>query len=269
MANDPSVTGKVAVIGQSHVSCVEAAYRAMAGAGAKPDFDITSLQLLRQDIPYLVHLDGVWRYNPVIDDEISEFLAHERPMLTVLMLEGQHASGSGFVPPVRPYDFHVPGEPYQRACEGELVPYGMALEATAALYTHVDAFVGRIKPSLGVNTIALSPPPPIGDNQRLRGLIAEANEQLRQIGYEAGELPSPLWRAKTWRLHVTALGMLHARHGIAFLPPPAAALIPGGFIAQALISDAFHGNQAYGALLLRQIEGVLASGMGLRDGVTV
>lgn len=257
---------RIAVIGQSHLSCLDEAYRRAVANGEAPHFEMASLQLLRREIPYMVHLDGAWQYNPVIDNEIEELIARSRPRLVVLMLEGQQAIGAGMASPHRPYDFHIPGERFQSAGDGEIVPHDMVLEANARHYTHIGAFLDRVRPFLGERVVALAPPPPIADNRHLQDLIdresEQFREQLRQAGSETGGLPSPLWRWKTWRLHVTALGLVYGHHGIPLIDPPETALASGRFLDASLIADAFHGNRAYGFLLLRQLEHLVAATSG-------
>ena len=105
--------------------------------------------------------------------------------------------------------------------------------------------------------VALSPPPPIEHNDLVLRL-SQPNEALYELLCKAGVPPS-LWRWKIWRLYVNAIGGIFRRHGIVFLEPPEAAFGPGHFIDETLISDSFHGNPAYGSLLIRQLEGFLSA----------
>ena len=103
------------------MGCLLAA-RADSDLSGDATFDFLALQLLQPTVPYLIHLDGRWQYNPLVDDTIQGLLTREDPDLVVLMIEGQQMAGNGFAQPIRPFDFCLPGYRFERASDGDLVP---------------------------------------------------------------------------------------------------------------------------------------------------
>lgn len=250
---------KVLVIGQSHLGCVNRAY-GDPSFGANPSFDLAAFQMLRPDIPYVLRIDGKVTYNPVIAPEIEQLLAREQPDLIVLMIEGQQTAIIGFTHPAQPYDFALPGQPFEPAWDAEVIPYHVALTVATRRFGHIGEFLRRIKPMFPCPVVALAPPPVIGENVTVLSML-DRHDAIREAMRKHG-VPPPLWRWKIWRLHVTALAHIYQRNEIPFHEPPAAAFQDGRFLQPALVSDPFHGNPHYGAMLLRQIDDLLATTRG-------
>ncbi len=247
---------KVVFIGHSHLGCTAEAFNKIRDDESRP-FDLVALQLLRTEIPYMVQEGGRTIYNRVLDPEVEALLAQEKPDFIVLMLEGQQAAAQGFRTPLRPYDFCTPDREFVRAMHGDYVPYRLMLSTVARRFLHIDDFISRIEGNFTSPVIAIGPPPVSGDNGRIIAVLRN-NEAMRDSIQQHG-VPDAQWRWKTWYVHVAAMKDMYGRHGIPFYPPPPEAFQDDQFIDPKLISDEFHGNARYGALVLRQVQHIISS----------
>lgn len=238
--------------GHSHLGTLAAAYSdAQARRGI--DFELTTYQLLRSDRQHIVHIDGQgWHYHPEIAGDLSDLIDTLRPDAVVVMLQGEQAASAALLAPVRPFDFFFPDEAdHVPAPDAGIIPFNLMLAATRAIYTLPGELIDQLRSKLPTVTVALSPPPIIGDQDYILSndiRHAGISEHIEQYG-----LPPTPWRVRVWKLHTTALRRLYAERGIAFIDPPPAAVDDEGCLKADLRVDVFHANATYGAMLLRQI----------------
>jgi hypothetical protein len=72
---------------------------------------------------------------------------------------------------------------------------------------------------------------------------------------------APAWfRYKLWRIHSAIVRDFCSQSDIAFVPHPSEAVDAQGFLATAFYGFPAHANQAYGALVLRQMRALMSGG---------
>lgn len=244
------MTAKVLAIGHSHLGAMVEAYEASQAGGHLP-YRLTPLQLLRHDRPIVVHTGGVPRYPEDVEREVLDQLAAVAPDLVVLMLEGQQAATMGFARPSQPWDFLLPNETGAPSIDGDMLPFDLASDIARRHFAHVARFLDQIRAALGSRVVALSPPPPVGDDAVLMARI-DRSPNLRDAVLATGLAPRA-WRRRVWIIMVTALAEAYMTRGVTFLPPPPQAMDAEGFLRLPMLSDALHGNPRYGELLLEQL----------------
>jgi hypothetical protein len=256
---------RVLVFGHSHMGALIEAYAAAASGTVA--FQLVSYQFLRPERPHIVLAEGKWQYHPECRRELHQLIAATRPRLLVSMLQGEQAILAGLTAPERPFEFFFPGE--EAHCEeargdevrgdetAEIIPFDALLESCKLEYGLISDLLDHLEGANARPSLALSPPPPIGDGDFILASGQQAN--IAEL-ISARGLPATAWRRRVWRLHAEALRAIYRDHGIPFADPPAAAYGGDGCLLQPFWSDALHANSAYGQLLLRQIGAVLTEG---------
>jgi hypothetical protein len=203
-------------------------------------------------------MDGHWQYNPAFYGEIEDLFQAHNPALIVLMLEGGECARSGFHWPAEPFDFCLPGEslrPVQGL--GGIIPYDLMREnARSKHYLLTSEFLAKIALSRQAPWVSISPPPVVGDDAFLIRMLLR--QPLIRDEVRASGVPPAEWRRKMWVLLTSLMREMYESHDAPFLLPPAGTIDKDGFLAPEFYHDALHGNRHYGALVLRQIDEVLA-----------
>jgi hypothetical protein len=156
----------------------------------------------------------------------------------------------GLVVHPRPYDFSLPERPDLPFSEGaEIVPYEAVLavmQDRTQLYLQI---MGAIRASIQGPMFHMQSPPiyveeTVPENDS--GWVDFFGED-RQI--------APAWlRYKLWRVHSEIVRSYCDETGIVFVPHPPEAVDARGFLTDAFHGTTAHANQAYGALVLRQMQ---------------
>lgn len=242
----------VLALGHSHLVALADAYRAPGVAAGLP-FRLVTLQLQRPAGPAVVPIDGRPEYDPAIVPAVLDALRATSPSLVVLMLEGSQAVVTGVARPLRPWDFMLPAESASPAegSDRDLLPFDLVTDIARRRFAHTGRFLDKVRDEMGPRVVALSPPPPCGDDAALLERI-DRNRALRDAVLATGLSPRA-WRQRIWIMMVTALAETYMTRGITFLPPPPAAMDAQGFLPLPLLSDALHGTPGYGKMLLRQL----------------
>ena len=243
-------TPKVLLFGHSHIGAIIRAY-AERDAGEGLGVDLHAIQCIRAGVPHIVHGQHGWEYHPDGLAELRRAIEKIRPSAIFFSLQGEQAIWAGMLPPERAFDFFFPGD--SRALHGtqaEVIPFDLVMEIARGSHHLAASFLDQAMPLFTVPTFGLSPPPPVGDQDfildHMRG--HEVYSKLKEQG-----LAPRAWRGKIWKAHVLALADIYQARGCSFLEPPDGTLEQEGFLLSSLYSDAFHANQAYGALVLAQM----------------
>src|ERR1700730_4047037 len=106
-------------------------------------------------------------------------------------------------------------------------------------------------------------PPPKGNNERLRDVIANephfvnVAEQMK-VSLREVELTTPRLRFKLWAVMQIMLQELARERGVPFIPVPTSVQTADGFLAEDYWSeDATHANGAYGRVMLDHLSAEL------------
>jgi hypothetical protein len=223
------------VVGNSHIACV-----LRAAADANFDVDAVAFKLARN----LEDLDRIPVDFNELTREASKTIAGGGPVFSFF---GAHRA-LGLRRHPEPFDFVLATEPdLPLEPDAALVPLGaMRAVIVAQLTRNMEALERVVELARGPVYQFEAPPPP---NQSYL-------EGRREFSAWAG----PLLRYKLWRLH-SEIAREHAeRCGARFVEHPPEAVDDEGFLRTELCADMMHANDQYGALVLRQIEALIASG---------
>jgi hypothetical protein len=242
------------VIGQSHVAAVRAA--AKTHREAFPDEPRTRVIHTLEEVhaPEFVNVvDDDYsaaafgaKLRAAIEDQITR---HDPVIASVV--GGNVHNVLALLRHPRPFDFLLPeehGPPFDQGAE--LIPVALV---RAALQVRLAPDFARLRMlhEIAGPFIQIESPPPLRDE----AFIAERAEKAfrdRAQGGIAAAGAGVRWRM--WRLSSHLLREAVEGLGGRYLPAPAAAQDEQGFLRLDFAADPTHGNEAYGALLIRAIE---------------
>lgn len=185
------------------------------------------------------------RFAPGVERRVRE---HDGTVCS--MIGGAVPSVVGFLVHPRRFDFVLPaapGLPLDPAAE--LIP---ASAVRRLLETHMAeylALMSLVRSLCRGRMVHAEPPPPCAAPERLHPEAvpwALFPDRCREVS------PVAL-RYKLWRLHSQILSEWCARHGVDLLPAPPASHDDEGHLRESFCADGLHGNQRYGALVLKQV----------------
>ena len=187
--------------------------------------------------------------NPGLQTLLRSIAPPDAVGAVVLSLRGEEYYNLAVDAAAHPFDFHlaalaslgcVPGLP---VLPSELVQARMAgcVAATLQLLAAVRMFCPSHR------LLRLAPPPP-PSAATLRDWLARSGRD----SHPALALPASV-RLKLWTLQARLLAEGSAALGVTTLAVPAAAVDAGGWLREDFMDDPVHGNEAYGALVCRQL----------------
>jgi len=235
----------ILVIGQSHVLAIQRA--AKTHRETWPEEPRTRIIHTLAE-PY--RSEGE-EFGPLARAAIADQIARHQPRL-VSMLGGNAHNMISLMRPARPYDFILHGEKEGPpvAADAELIPEALV---RAALEERLQTDFWRLRtlhdiagPFLHVE----SPPPVMND-----AFIRDRAEVYFRDYNDCEIVPaSPGVRWRVWRLASRILREQVEALGCRFMPVPASVQDADGFLRFEFAADPTHGNEAYGAALIRAIE---------------
>jgi hypothetical protein len=232
-------------IGHSHIEIV----RAAAVSAAVP---LEALNFWHFPSPVSVHADG----SVELVQEIRARLV--APVFS--LVGGAVHLDIGLFVHSRPYDFVWPERQDLPLNNGvELVPYDAIHAAMQARTRPYLEIMGAIRAATQGPMFHMESPPTYADE------IVPPNCPESWTYFRENPSISPVWlRYKLWRMHSGIVQAYCTQADITFVPHP-----PEAVDAQGLLVAEFHGliahaNQAYGALLLRQMQ-ELSDGCAAQD----
>lgn len=250
---------QVMVIGQSHMAAVEQATL------QRDDDDQTAFRF--HFFSLTSYERWVWwkngfQYDADLVSKIRNRIASLSCTAVISMLGGNAHFVHGALNHPRKFDFVIPSRPdLPPSSDAELVPYDMICDR--ARYD-VEALLGILRvacKSPGVQFFHVSAPPPVADSDTMvKNLMLAANSELgrkmqgdlKRFGAASAE-----FRLKVWLIYSIATREICKKLGIAYIDVPKAAVDERGYFVPHLTSDSFHGTEAYGQMVLTEIEGCL------------
>ncbi len=184
-----------------------------------------------------------------LNDELTGRVARGR--LVISMIGGQAHTVLGMVEHPRAFDFILPSSPDLPVDETRtIVPADAVRAKIEELALPLLDSVIFIEAAATAPVVHVPPPPPLADSGRIAS----------QMGFMWGNFPGQPWviapkwvRYKVWRMLCEVTEACCLRHGIRFLPSPAAATDDDGFLRPEFDLDGAHANGAYGALVLQAL----------------
>ena len=173
----------------------------------------------------------------------------------VSMLGGNDHNALGLIEHPQRFDILEPGEEAAGIEPGrDLVPYGAVRAMLEQRLEPYLRWLSILAPAFAGRKLHLCSPPPVPSEEHIRSFPSTFAGSLRR-----GVTPARI-RAKLYRMNSDIIAQGCAALGVEFLPPPAKAIDAEGFLKPAYWNpDPTHANDAYGALLLKQIEDRLAA----------
>lgn len=137
-----------------------------------------------------------------------------------------------------------------------LIPYKLIYEHMVE-YARTNRSVPVFRRLTKARVYHISTPPPKEDEAFIRARMG----RYRGISLADAPLNPPSVRLRLWEIEMDALQQVCAEWGVGFLPAPASARTQEGFLKPELYAaDGTHANSAYGALVLKQLAGLVDQG---------
>jgi len=244
----------ILVVGQSHVAAVRAAAR--THREAFPDEPRTRVIHTVEEVhapefenvvngDYSAATFGV-RLRAAIEDQI----ARHAPRVASVVGGNVH-NVMALVRHPRPFDFLLAEDHGPPPDEGaELIPEALVRATLRAQLAPDFARLRALKAVAGP-FLHVESPPPVRDDAFI---TARAEEAFRGRGGAPIAAAGAGLRWRMWRLSSRLIRDAVEELGCRYLPAPAAARDPDGFLSLDFAADPTHGNEAYGELLIRAIE---------------
>lgn len=263
-----------ACIGNSHMGALIEAALTASQAGEHHPYSLAFVLLHQAAFQPPVNRDtGVPRLNPLLfqtlDNALSEQADDEFRLVSfpnseagtqnkaIFSLIGGNAHNIlGLMAHNEPFDFVLCEAPDLPLAQGATIiseseVYDLVL--TSVMNEMGDLF-DALTASTDCPTFHLESPAPIRSNEHI-----SANLDPFFASNTTQGVSPPYLRYKLWRLHSRAVRKLCDRFGLGFIACPKEALDSEGFLRSEFTPDnATHANEAYGKLLMSQIESILA-----------
>ena len=233
---------RVLAIGHSHLGALEFFLRSKQEFS---EFELEIVQLLSSEYADIEQdSDGRTARTLRQKDENCD--------LVVLAISGNEHQMMGLVNHPRPFDFVLPERPdLPLQKDREIVPFEL-IRDTLESWMKPDLF-RKMSELLTRPMFQLEPPPPVLDEEHIRNHAGIFREKIDKFGVN-----HPAIRFKLWRVSSNLIASYCAKFGIEFLPVPAEAVGPEGFLHyMALCPDPTHANGWYGALVVHQLRELL------------
>lgn len=226
------------MIGDSHTRAIRKAMPNPADGTGDVEVDIHWLATEK---------NGVLRGDLKIEDASTMIQSLSGQDALVITLLGTAHNIVGLLQHGQPYWVcEADSDRIQSIGSNEVVPASAILDMFEHWYRR-NKRVLQLKSWSNVRVFHLMTPPPKQDSEFIR---ASAER------YSDGVVVAPAdLRARLWRLEMQILGKLCEEWGMGLVPPPPESVCTGGFLHRNYYAhDATHANEAYGELVLRQIE---------------
>lgn len=244
-------TIRILVVGDSHTHAIKRALKArMQAPNERVEIEAYRFSSIKNDK----------EIGDLSTDQIlSRISMMDSQDLVVSTIGGNQHQALSLVQHPVPFEMYMPSESGPSVVqEQSIIPYAQMWDVfERGLLGRDGTRLQQIRKVARCMVAHLSPPPPKEDAAHI---LKRHESDFAKAGIlTKGVSPAPL-RLKMWRLQISVLEKLTKEWDIEFLPPPAQALDANGFLAPAYYADdATHGNASYGALLIEQISGLLAS----------
>jgi len=233
----------ILIVGQSHTEAIISAQRHLES----PIAEIANLNARHRELKVAEKI----KMNGYLPDR-------EGRTLVASMIGGNFHNTFGLIENVIKFDFPVPGEDdFVLANDRHLITFELMKHYFADVMNR--GFLRSIKEVRDhyapVRFVHVCSPPPISDSEH----IASHPGGVFKDKVRLGVAPSRL-RLKFYDLHTSVIADFCENEGIEFLLPPSEAVTDDGFLVKAYwMEDPTHANEAYGLLVLDQLQRIAKS----------
>jgi hypothetical protein len=249
----PQAAPSVLLFGVSHIAALKSAQAARNAAS----FDLPTFELIPKYLPIVTHVEGRQALLPDIEPDLRRAVEESPPALVIGAFWGdQHFFMSTANLPRR-LDFVLPSEPdLPLDPDAEIVPYDLIYDYVRYHCVYSQLLIEATLRVTSAPLYLVPAPPPVADFAAIPG--GSSNKHIDGLVARHGLAPA-LLRYKFWRLASDIYTQMAATTGVKTLPAPPQSLATDGFRrAEYNSTDWIHGNSAYGELVLRQIDALLA-----------
>jgi hypothetical protein len=200
--------------------------------------------------PYVEFTPQGPKLNPAVFADIRAAIETRQPACIVVALLGSHHWIYGVCNEPRAFDFIVPALPQHPQTPGtELVPYDLLLRRISDDLNWQFDLVRTIRTFSDLPIFHIEAPPPVQDPELiLKCVYGSFRERMEQYGF-----PSPSFRFKMWWLWVHVAKRFCRELGDHFVEGPPETRDADGFLDVRFYLDGIHGNDSYGALMVREV----------------
>lgn len=176
--------------------------------------------------------------------ELVERVSDRREPIAMSLL-GNLSNAVGLAVHDQPFYVMVDGE----EGDGEMITRGAMRDLFESRIRPTSRRFLRLRQSTPAPIYHLATPPPKGDQERLQALLKNHGRKVNR----------PAQRLALWQIEMEVVRDLCAEWGVEFIEPPAASRDSHGFLRpEYYAADITHANAAYGELVLRQLEELVA-----------
>lgn len=214
----------------------------------------TFVQLLAPENQPAMLPDGT--LNPVLRDRVDAAHAVDPAQPLFACISGNEYHYVGLVDHPRPFDVLLPERPDLPLRPGvDIIPAGLLRQVLEGQMEGGLQLLAAVRAAFAGPILVVQSPPPVPDNEYIRAHPISFAEQIALHGVAPATL-----RMKLWLLQSDIYRQACAAAGLAFLPVPAEACDPQGFLLPVgWRDDPVHANPWYGRLVLDQIDRHLAT----------
>jgi len=251
---------EILTFGSSHWYAVRLAYTRLAAA-APLDFTLANFQIAAARYqPFHVGDPENPTFNEVFLNDLRTFVEDRRPQLVISIMGGADWVKYGLVNTPVPFDFILPNEPELPLIEGaEIIPYHAMRSMLAENVRRTYMPLRSIRAFTDLPLYHVAPPPPIRDSETVAALLGDNpfskdfGAAIRQYG-----IPTRHLRYKSWRTFSDLVRETCSEVGCGFIDVPPESQDEEGFLREEYrAKDPVHANDAYGILVIRQLQALL------------
>lgn len=238
---------RIFVFGDSHT---RALLNAANESSTEDDF-VFSIHWMRSE------KNGVVRGDLGIEDAFEKIKSLGGQDILVISLLGTAHNIFGLVQHEQPFDLMEAGSSFDMEdLHGQIVPRNIMWDMFE-FWGRRNKKIKKLKDCSSVRVFHLMTPPPKQDNGFIESKTAKYRDHVVAVkGISRAEL-----RLRLWNLEMQVLKHICDEWGIGVIPPPNDAIETEGFLKKEFYgNDATHANTAYGALVLKQLKDIAASG---------
>ena len=242
--------GRILVFGDSHSDALKRAHQERGGSSENAHLVV-------------VRFSGLKNGNEIGDASLdaAASMVTESPAdaLIVSAIGGNQHQVLGLVQHPTAFDFVEPGGPHLLDSQPSVqIPYRtMWAVFEGKLRGRDGQRLTTLRAAAGRPIYHLTPPPP---KESAAHILQRYETAFVDAGLAAKGVTPAAIRLKLWRLQCAVLKSLCTEWDIRLLPPPEGTQTSEGFLKPDYYkNDATHANDAYGELVLRQLEAVAAA----------
>lgn len=245
---------RIFIIGDSHTDAIRKALKRHGGGNG---FEISALRFAKLK-------DGK-EIGDLSLETVEEVVSNlDEDDLLVSTTGGNQHQVFGLIQHPVAFDFH---EPNHFSVMHEVIPYNALWDVFEMGIRGKDGeLLRRLRRAAKCRFWHLAPPPP---KESEAHILQRFETHFANQGIADKGITPSLIRLKLWMLQCRVLERVCSELDIGLLPPPQQGQTPEGFLAHEFYAnDATHANEAYGELVLQQLEGMLHDTPVLSEGVS-